>query len=152
MFLGGVLEVPSNLLTWPMMEFVGRKRSIVLLFFLCAVCIFSVMVVMLLEPHGKLIQLTSCTEAWWRFRAVSLQYSPMHVGDVHLLPVSTSSSLAFNRIKKAAEVRRLKACKWPDCVPYCCTQCHSIDKSLHWHIWQSYTHAVTSVSFQWWSV
>ncbi|KAK3892126.1 hypothetical protein Pcinc_004093 [Petrolisthes cinctipes] len=52
-FFGGLLEVPSYLLLWLMMVFVGRKRSLALLYFICAVCIFSVMAIMMLQPHDE---------------------------------------------------------------------------------------------------
>ncbi|KAK4311492.1 hypothetical protein Pmani_017041 [Petrolisthes manimaculis] len=55
-FLGGLLEIPSYLLMWPMMVFVGRKKSLAVLYFTCAACIFSVMALMLIQPNGKLIQ------------------------------------------------------------------------------------------------
>ncbi|KAK4315039.1 hypothetical protein Pmani_013710 [Petrolisthes manimaculis] len=52
-FFGGLLEVPSYLLLWAMMVFVGRKRSLALLYFICAVCIFLVMAIMMLLPHEE---------------------------------------------------------------------------------------------------
>ncbi|KAK4322464.1 hypothetical protein Pmani_006804 [Petrolisthes manimaculis] len=58
-FLGGLLEVPSYLLLWPMMVFVGRRRSLALLFFTCAVCIFSVMAFMLIQLNELVVVVLS---------------------------------------------------------------------------------------------
>ncbi|KAK3886027.1 hypothetical protein Pcinc_009803 [Petrolisthes cinctipes] len=58
-FLGGLLEVPSYLLLWPIMVFVGRRRSLALLFFTCAVCIFSVMALMLIQLNELVVVVLS---------------------------------------------------------------------------------------------
>ncbi|XP_076064207.1 organic cation transporter protein-like [Oratosquilla oratoria] len=41
MFLGGALEIPSYLLLWPASALLGRKKSFIALFALCAVSIFT---------------------------------------------------------------------------------------------------------------
>ncbi|XP_042237357.1 organic cation transporter protein-like [Homarus americanus] len=43
-FLGGLLEMPSYLLLWPAVVYLGRVRSLSSLYFMCAVCIFSLSV------------------------------------------------------------------------------------------------------------
>nr|XP_053634384.1 organic cation transporter protein-like [Cherax quadricarinatus] len=49
-FLGGLLEVPSYLLLWPALIYIGRKKSLVALYLFCGLCIFSVMGLMLTYP------------------------------------------------------------------------------------------------------
>ncbi|XP_050727693.1 organic cation transporter protein-like isoform X2 [Eriocheir sinensis] len=51
-FLGGLLEVPSYLLLWPALIFIGRRKSMVAVFLIGAVCIFMVMALMLLESEN----------------------------------------------------------------------------------------------------
>ncbi|KAG0715796.1 Organic cation transporter protein [Chionoecetes opilio] len=51
-FLGGLLEVPSYVLLWPALIYIGRKKSLVALYFLCGIFIFLVMTLILLEPAG----------------------------------------------------------------------------------------------------
>nr|XP_045613682.1 organic cation transporter protein-like [Procambarus clarkii] len=45
-FLGGLLEVPSYLLLWPALIYIGRKKTLSALYFFCSVCIFTVMILM----------------------------------------------------------------------------------------------------------
>ncbi|KAG7153824.1 Organic cation transporter protein-like 15, partial [Homarus americanus] len=52
-FLGGLLEVPSYLILWPALVYIGRKKSLVALYLICAVCIFAVMAIILVYPGGE---------------------------------------------------------------------------------------------------
>ncbi|KAG7153823.1 Organic cation transporter protein-like 14 [Homarus americanus] len=52
-FLGGLLEVPSYLILWPALVYIGRKKSLVALYLIGAVCIFAVMAIMLVYPGGE---------------------------------------------------------------------------------------------------
>ncbi|CAL4063246.1 unnamed protein product, partial [Meganyctiphanes norvegica] len=49
-FLGGLLEVPSYLLLWPAVHFLGRKKSLVILYSICTVAICVVAIIMLVFP------------------------------------------------------------------------------------------------------
>ncbi|XP_063612639.1 organic cation transporter protein-like [Penaeus indicus] len=50
MFLGGLLEILSYALLWPAIIYLGRKRSLVGLYLVCAVSIFAVMTVLIVTP------------------------------------------------------------------------------------------------------
>ncbi|XP_042868981.1 organic cation transporter protein-like [Penaeus japonicus] len=59
MFLGGLLEVPSYVLLWPAIIYLGRKKSLVSLYLVCAVSIFAVMSVLVVTPGG-MVGMFSC--------------------------------------------------------------------------------------------
>ncbi|KAG7153957.1 putative Organic cation transporter protein-like 26, partial [Homarus americanus] len=48
-----LLEVPSYLILWPALVYIGRKKSLVALYLTCAVCIFAVMAIILVYPGGE---------------------------------------------------------------------------------------------------
>ncbi|XP_068202138.1 organic cation transporter protein-like isoform X2 [Palaemon carinicauda] len=50
-FLGGLIEVPSYVLLWPMLAYLGRKKSLVGLYFLCALTI-SIIAILLATLDG----------------------------------------------------------------------------------------------------
>ncbi|XP_037784610.1 organic cation transporter protein-like [Penaeus monodon] len=52
MFLSGLLEVPAYLLLLPSIERLGRQRTLVMLFFICAISISSVALIMFYFPNA----------------------------------------------------------------------------------------------------
>ncbi|XP_042890135.1 organic cation transporter protein-like [Penaeus japonicus] len=49
-FLGGLLEVPSYILLWPAIKYIGRVKSLAILYFVCGASIIVVMFLMLYVP------------------------------------------------------------------------------------------------------
>ncbi|XP_068245524.1 organic cation transporter protein-like [Palaemon carinicauda] len=49
-FLGGLLEVPAYLLLWPAVVYVGRTKSLVILYGVCGITILAITAVFLLAP------------------------------------------------------------------------------------------------------
>ena len=56
-FLGGLLEVPAYVLLWPAIVYIGRTKSLAILYGICGVTILIVMVLLLYAPQGKLFSL-----------------------------------------------------------------------------------------------
>ncbi|MPC09539.1 Organic cation transporter protein [Portunus trituberculatus] len=52
-FLGGLLELPSYLLLWPLMVCLGRVKSLALLYLVCAITILILSTLIYLYPAGK---------------------------------------------------------------------------------------------------
>lgn len=50
---GGVLEVPSSMIMWLVLAFVGRRKFLVLLQSVCGVILFLIMLLMLLDVGGE---------------------------------------------------------------------------------------------------
>ncbi|XP_037789627.1 organic cation transporter protein-like [Penaeus monodon] len=50
LFLGGLMEVPSYILLWPAIKFLGRVKSLAILYFVCGASIIVVMFLMLYVP------------------------------------------------------------------------------------------------------
>ena len=51
-FLGGLLEIPSYIVLWPMISKLGRMRSLSLLYLVCGLSIFAVTILITIED-GK---------------------------------------------------------------------------------------------------
>ncbi|XP_071526251.1 organic cation transporter protein-like isoform X2 [Panulirus ornatus] len=51
-FLGGLLEIPTYLLLWPALVFIGRKKTLVALYLVCSISIMLVMILMIFYPTG----------------------------------------------------------------------------------------------------
>ncbi|XP_071529914.1 organic cation transporter protein-like [Panulirus ornatus] len=76
-FLGGLLELPAFFLAWIISAYVGRKRGLMLLYAICAVSIFSVLVMQVQFPQapvwlrvlfsqsGKMAIATGFTLVWF---------------------------------------------------------------------------------------
>lgn len=79
-FFGGILEVPSYLLLWLALLYIGRKKALSALFFICGIFIFVLMTLIVLQlpgsewavvtfSQGGKVAITAAFQLAWMFTA-----------------------------------------------------------------------------------
>lgn len=101
MFLGGLLEIPSYVSLWPAIIYLGRKKSLVALYFVCAVSIFAVMAVLIVTPGETgtlMIFLSLCGKL-----AITAAFHLAYIFTAELFP-TTYRSLAVGQANVCARI------------------------------------------------
>ncbi|XP_042867655.1 organic cation transporter protein-like [Penaeus japonicus] len=88
-FLGGLVEIPSYLMLWLALSYLGRKTTLIAFYLVCGVCIFAVAALMLLRLNDWIVLVIVLSLSGKV--AISAAYQLVYVFTAELFPTSHRS-------------------------------------------------------------